>query len=69
MSLEGLFRQEDDYALSKVKYIPFILLYFLFQSVTSLISIVELIVRPHIWHKTPHGFFLQNKELSKLAST
>jgi cellulose synthase/poly-beta-1,6-N-acetylglucosamine synthase-like glycosyltransferase len=69
MSLEGLFRQEDDYALSKVKYVPLAILYFLLQSVASLIAIVELIVRPHLWHKTPHGFSLQNKELSKLAST
>lgn len=69
MSLDGLFRQEDDYTLSKVKYIPLILLYFLLQSVTSLIAIIELIVKPHSWHKTHHGFSIENKELPQLANT
>ena len=68
MSLEGLFRQEEDYALSKVKYTPLILVYFLLQSVTALIAIVELIVKPHSWHKTHHGFSIENKELSQLAN-
>jgi len=69
MSLEGLFRQEDeDYAVSKVKYTPLILAYFLLQSITSLLAIVELIVKPHSWHKTHHGFSIQNKELSQLAN-
>jgi cellulose synthase/poly-beta-1,6-N-acetylglucosamine synthase-like glycosyltransferase len=63
MSLGGLFRQGDDYALSKVKYFPLLPMYLVLQSVSSIIAIVELIVRPHLWHKTPHGFFIQNKEL------
>jgi cellulose synthase/poly-beta-1,6-N-acetylglucosamine synthase-like glycosyltransferase len=69
MSVEGLFRQEDDYSLSKVKYIPLLLMYVLLQSVSSVIAIVELIARPHLWHKTPHGFSIQNEELSQLGST
>jgi glycosyltransferase XagB len=69
MSLEGLFRQEDDYTLSKVKYIPLLLMYVILQSVSSVIAIVELIGRPHLWHKTHHGFSIQNEELSQLGST
>jgi hypothetical protein len=69
MSLEGLFRQEDDYSLSKVKYVPLLLMYVVLQSVSSVIAIVELIGRPHLWHKTPHGFSIQNEELSQLGST
>jgi glycosyltransferase XagB len=69
MSLEGLFRQGDDYTLSKVKYIPFIVLYSILHSISSLIAIVELIASPHSWHKTYHGFSSQNKELPQHASS
>jgi cellulose synthase/poly-beta-1,6-N-acetylglucosamine synthase-like glycosyltransferase len=70
MSLEGLFRQEDDdYTLPKVKYVPFIVLYSVLQSVSSLIAIVELIAKPYLWHKTYHGFSIQSKELPQLASS
>jgi hypothetical protein len=66
MSLEGLFRQEDEYALSKVKYVVFNLLYVILQSVSSTIAIIELVAKPQLWHKTHHGFSVQdndNKEL------
>jgi cellulose synthase/poly-beta-1,6-N-acetylglucosamine synthase-like glycosyltransferase len=69
MSLEGLFRQEDDYTLSKVKYVPLFLMYLVLQSVSSIIAIIELIGRPYLWHKTPHGFSIENKELYQLGST
>src|SRR5918992_18879 len=68
MSLEGLFRQEDDYTLSKVKYVPLLLMYFVLQSVASVIAITELIGRPCFWHKTPHGFSIHEKELYQPGS-
>lgn len=66
MSLEGLFRQEDEYALSKVKYVVFNPLYVILQGICSIVAIIELVAKPQLWHKTHHGFSVQdndNKEL------
>jgi cellulose synthase/poly-beta-1,6-N-acetylglucosamine synthase-like glycosyltransferase len=61
MALEGLFRQGDEYSLRKVKYTFLAALYMDLQSIPSTVAIFELLFRPKLWHKTPHGFFVQSK--------
>jgi glycosyltransferase XagB len=56
LALEGLFKQQDDDALKKVKYTFLLPLYQLLQGASSLVAIVELVLMPKVWHKTPHGF-------------
>lgn len=43
---------------SLIKYAVFVPFYWLFMSFSSLISIYELIKRPHYWSKTKHGLHL-----------
>ncbi len=60
VGLEGLFRQQDGYALGKVKYIFFTPLYLLLHGISAVIATVELVLKPNVWHKTPHGFSIKD---------
>jgi cellulose synthase/poly-beta-1,6-N-acetylglucosamine synthase-like glycosyltransferase len=60
-TMDGLFRQGDEYALRKVKYTLISPLYLLLHAVASLIAVVELLLRPQVWHKTPHGFSIEEE--------
>jgi cellulose synthase/poly-beta-1,6-N-acetylglucosamine synthase-like glycosyltransferase len=59
VSLEGLFRQEDEYALKKLRYILITPIYHVLHNISSIIALIELAVYPHLWHKTPHGFSIE----------
>lgn len=59
VSLEGLFRQQDEYALIKLRYILITPIYHVLHNISSVIALIELIVYPHLWHKTPHGFSIE----------
>jgi glycosyltransferase XagB len=61
-AIEGLFRQGDELALRKVKYAFFSPLYLLLQGISATIAIVELIFKPHTWHKTHHGFSIEKEK-------
>ena len=61
-AIEGLFRQDDEYALRKVKYAFFSPLYLLLQGVSATIAIIELIFKPQLWHKTHHGFSIEKEK-------
>ncbi|MBI2008656.1 glycosyltransferase [Candidatus Amesbacteria bacterium] len=45
-----------------IKYVFLIPLYWLFISIAGFKALFQLIVRPHYWEKTHHGFHLQFKE-------
>ena len=56
MAIEALFRQGDAYSLKLIKYAFLFPFYAAFQSISSLMAIYEMILRPKVWHKTHHGF-------------
>lgn len=62
VAVEALFTQADQYALSKVKYAVFNPFYQLLHSIASIVAIFELVTKPKVWHKTPHGFSIEEEE-------
>ena len=44
-----------------MKYIFLIPIYWLFASVAAMIAIYQLLIKPHYWEKTIHGFHLNSK--------
>ena len=44
------------YAKNKMRYIPLLLFYNMLVGFAGLVAIVEMLVKPHVWHKTYHGF-------------
>jgi cellulose synthase/poly-beta-1,6-N-acetylglucosamine synthase-like glycosyltransferase len=63
MAVESLFRQGDEYALRVVKYSFLMPMYHMLQGIASILSIIELAVRPQHWHKTKHGFSIQQQDI------
>ncbi|TSC88166.1 MAG: family 2 glycosyl transferase [Microgenomates group bacterium Gr01-1014_16] len=51
-----------------IKYVFFIPLYWLFISIAGFKALAQLILRPHYWEKTHHGFHLDRAESSFLRS-
>ncbi|MHB8566078.1 MAG: glycosyltransferase family 2 protein [Nitrososphaerales archaeon] len=62
ISIDALFKEGSENSLRKVKYALFSPLYQILHALASIIAIVELIVRPNVWHKTPHGFSIAEEE-------
>ncbi|MDV3277600.1 MAG: glycosyltransferase [Nitrososphaerales archaeon] len=62
ISVEALFREGSENSLRKVKYAIFTPLYQMLHALASIIAIAELIVKPNVWHKTPHGFSVEEEE-------
>ncbi|MCR4324992.1 MAG: glycosyltransferase [Candidatus Curtissbacteria bacterium] len=49
-----------------IKYVFLIPVYWLMASVASFIALYQLIVKPHYWEKTVHGFHLEKENDEKL---
>ena len=66
MAVEALFRQGDEYALKKIKYTFLSYIYVnLLQTIPATIAIFELVFKPRLWHKTPHGFSVKQHQQKK----
>jgi glycosyltransferase XagB len=50
-----------------MKYVLLIPLYWLMMSTAAMIALYQLILKPHYWEKTLHGFHLGRKEEKKAA--
>ena len=47
-----------------IKYVFLVPFYWLFISIAGFKALAQLIIRPHYWEKTHHGFHLENAEVS-----
>lgn len=61
IAFEALFREGDEYALQLAKYIPLIPFYTVLQNISAIVAIFEFFLNPKLWHKTPHGFFVDKR--------
>ncbi len=52
-NLSGTIRREN---WKLIKYVNFLIPYWLLMSIAAWRGIIELIIKPVHWHKTPHGF-------------
>ena len=41
-------------------FTPFVPLYWLLISLATIVAVIEIVVKPHHWHKTAHGLHLQS---------
>jgi len=46
-----------------IKYVYLIFIYWCLQSLGAWRGLIELIIHPHHWHKTPHGYHLKRTPL------
>jgi cellulose synthase/poly-beta-1,6-N-acetylglucosamine synthase-like glycosyltransferase len=53
------------YAENKMRYIPLLLFYNILVGFAGLVAIVEMLVRPQVWHKTYHGFSVPLNRLNE----
>ena len=63
VAVEALMRHGNEYALKKVKYSFLMTFYIYLQVIPSVLAIYEFIRKPKTWHKTPHGFSINAKEV------
>jgi cellulose synthase/poly-beta-1,6-N-acetylglucosamine synthase-like glycosyltransferase len=61
VAFEALFLEDDEYALQKTVYILLIPFHTILQNMAAIISIIELFLKPRLWHKTPHGLFIEKR--------
>lgn len=50
-----------------IKYVYFIPFYWLMVSVAAIKAVSQLIIRPHYWEKTVHGFHLKPEQVAAVA--
>jgi cellulose synthase/poly-beta-1,6-N-acetylglucosamine synthase-like glycosyltransferase len=60
----GCYKREQDEIIKYVFLVPF---YWLAMSVAAWRAVYQVIVKPHYWSKTKHGFHLTNKKTMKSA--
>lgn len=52
---------------SVIKYVYLVPFYWLMVSVAAVVALIQLIVKPHYWEKTHHGFHLAKKKMQPIG--
>lgn len=65
IALLGAIRRQE---YSLVKFVLFIPLYWGMMSIAAMMAFWQLLIKPHYWEKTQHGFHLQQTEQSPSSS-
>ncbi len=61
--VSALSLKRNNYAKRKYLLVPLMPLYNILLSVAGFVAIIEFIFKPQVWHKTYHGFSMENNKI------